>query len=128
MLNYENPRMEKQFSVVHPTGHIEVNVGTFFATSPKKNVTKLLRLASRYCTEEQRKELLCNIIEEARFRSDVLDELDSIISKSRMLFTSVFGKRWPTDIIAASGYNAIERQRKMLNAYAEMIAGERWAG
>lgn len=124
----ENTRTEKLFCVRYPTGGVDIKVGTFFGTSPKKNVNKLLRLARVYCTEEQRKELLCNIVEEAKFRSDILDELDSLISKGRMLFTAVFGKRWPVDIIAPSGYNAIERQRDKLNEYAELIAGERWAG
>ena len=91
-------------------------------------IDKLLRLARKYCTEEQRRELLCNIVEEAKYRSDILDELDSLISKGRMLFHAIFGKQWPTDIISASGYNAIDKQRKQLSAYAEVIAGERWEG
>ena len=51
-----------------------------------------------------------------------------MISKGRMLFHAIFGKQWPTDIISASGYNAIDKQRKQLSAYAEIIAGERWEG
>lgn len=128
MFDFDTPREAKRFRVNHPNGYIEINVGTFFGTSPQKKVNKLLRLARKYCTEDQRKELLCNIVEEAKYRSDILDELDSLISKGQMLFHAIFGKQWPTDIISASGYNAIDKQRKQLSAYAEVIAGERWEG
>lgn len=128
MFDFDTPREAKRFHVNHPNGYIEINVGTIFGTSPQKKVNKLLRLARKYCTEEQRRELLCNIVEEAKYRSDILDELDSLISKGRMLFHAIFGKQWPTDIISASGYNAIDKQRKQLSAYAEVIAGERWEG
>lgn len=111
-----------------PNGYVEINVGTFFGASPQKKVNKLLRLARKYCTEDQRRGLLCNIVEEAKYRSDILDELDSLISKGRLLFHAIFGKQWPTDIISVSGYNAIDKQRKQLSAYAEVIAGERWEG
>ena len=122
MFDFDTPREAKRFHVNHPNGYIEINVGTFFGTSPQKKVNKLLRLARKYCTEDQRKELLCNIVEEAKY------QLDSLISKGRMLFHAIFGKQWPTDIISASGYNAIDKQRKQLSAYAEIIAGERWEG
>ena len=102
MFDFDTPREAKRFRVNHPNGYIEINVGTFFGT--------------------------CNIVEEAKYRSDILDELDSLISKGRMLFHAIFGKQWPTDIISASGYNAIDKQRKQLSAYAEVIAGERWEG
>lgn len=128
MFDFDTPREAQRFRINHPNGYIEINVGTFFGTSPQKKVNKLLRLARKYCTEDQRKELLCNIVEEAKYRSDILDELDSLISKGRMLFHAIFGKQWPTDIISASGYNAIDKQRKQLSAYAEVIAGERWEG
>ena len=128
MFDFDTTREAKRFRVNHPNGYIEINVGTFFGTSPQMKVNKLLRLARKYCTEEQRRELLCNIVEEAKYRSDILDELDSLISKGRMLFHAIFGKQWPTDIISASGYNAIDKQRKQLSAYAEVIAGERWEG
>lgn len=128
MFDFDTPREAKRLRVNHPNGYIEINVGTYFGTSSQKKVNKLLRLARKYCTEDQRKELLCNIVEEAKYRSDILDELDSLISKGRMLFHAIFGKQWPTDIISASGYNAIDKQRKQLSAYAEVIAGERWEG
>ena len=63
MFDFDTPREAKRFRVNHPNGYIEINVGTFFGTSPQKKVNKLLRLARKYCTEEQRRELLCNIVE-----------------------------------------------------------------
>lgn len=128
MLDFDKPRAAKRFRIDHPTGFIEINVAEFFSSAPQKKVTKLLRLARKYCTEEQRKELLCDIVEEAKYRADILDELDSLISRGRLLFFAVFGKDWPTSVISASGYNAIDKQRKLLSAYAEIIAGERWGG
>ena len=128
MFDFDTPREAKRFHANHPNGYIEINVGTFFGASPQKKVNKLLRLARKYCTEDQRRGLLCNIVEEAKYRSDILDELDSLISKGRLLFHAIFGKQWPTDIISVSGYNAIDKQRKQLSAYAEVIAGERWEG
>lgn len=128
MFDFDTHREAKRFRVNHPNGYVEINVGTFFGASPQKKVNKLLRLARKYCTEDQRRGLLCNIVEEAKYRSDILDELDSLISKGRLLFHAIFGKQWPTDIISVSGYNAIDKQRKQLSAYAEVIAGERWEG
>lgn len=128
MFDFDTPREAKRFRVNHLNGYVEINVGTFFGASPQKKVNKLLRLARKYCTEDQRRGLLCNIVEEAKYRSDILDELDSLISKGRLLFHAIFGKQWPTDIISVSGYNAIDKQRKQLSAYAEVIAGERWEG
>ena len=128
MFDFDTPREAKRFRVNQPNGYVEINVGTFFGASPQKKVNKLLRLARKYCTEDQRRGLLCNIVEEAKYRSDILDELDSLISKGRLLFHAIFGKQWPTDIISVSGYNAIDKQRKQLSAYAEVIAGERWEG
>lgn len=128
MQDFDNPRAAKRFRVSYPTGFIEINVAEFFSSAPQKKVTKLLRLARKYCTEEQRKELLCDIVEEAKYHSDILDELDSLISRSQLLFYAVFGKKWPTSVISASGYNAVDKQRKLLSSYAEIIAGERWGG
>ena len=102
MFDFDTPREAKRFRVKHPNGYIEINVGTFFGTSPQKKVNKLLRLARKYCTEDQRKELLCNIVEEAKYRSDILDELDSLISKGRMLFYAIFGRQWPTGVTSRS--------------------------
>ena len=93
MFDFDTPREAKRFRVNHPNGYVEINVGTFFGASPQKKVNKLLRLARKYCTEDQRRGLLCNIVEEAKYRSDILDELDSLISKGRLLFHAISAKR-----------------------------------
>ena len=51
MFDLDTPREAKRFRVNHPNGYVEINVGTFFGTSPQKKVNKLLRLARKYCTE-----------------------------------------------------------------------------
>lgn len=55
MFDFDTPREAKRFRVNHPNGYVEINVGTFFGASPQKKVNKLLRLARKYCTEDQRR-------------------------------------------------------------------------
>ena len=103
MFDFDTPREAKRFRVNHPNGYVEINVGTFFGTSPQKKVNKLLRLARKYCTEDQRRGLLCNIVEEAKYRSDILDELDSLISKGRLLFHAISESSGPPTSSQSAG-------------------------
>ena len=36
MFDFDTLREAKRFRVNHPNGYIEINVGTFFGTSPQK--------------------------------------------------------------------------------------------
>ena len=66
---------EKTFEIRYPTGRMTINVGTFFSTAKKYQTVKLLRLAKRYCTEEQRKKLIEYLRFERNYRMDLLHAL-----------------------------------------------------
>lgn len=109
---------EKTFEVRYPTGQMTINVGTFFSTANKPQIAKLLRLAKRYCTEEQRKKLIRN------YRENVLDAL-YCLEKQKMDLLNTLHRASLWD---AGAEKALRKQMEKLRDAIETVKEARWDG
>ena len=116
------------FRIEYPTGYMELNIRAFFATATKKQLKKVLRLAKQNCSEEQRKELLINLLDEVQICTNVIEELDEMIIRSSLMFQEVFEDKKGTDIVNYAGYTALVRRRDRLKVCVDMIEEARWEG
>ena len=57
--------MIKLFRITYPTGRITVNIGNFFGLACMTSINGLLKMAKKYCSEEQREQLIKDL-EEAK--------------------------------------------------------------
>lgn len=115
---------DKVFQVVHPTGHLDVRVGSFFGGAEKSRVNKLLRLARQHCSDGQRLELLSALEYEAERRKSALTELEalrgSIYDQLAMFFTEF--------AVPPLNYEKVlKKQFDKLTETAELLKKERWS-
>ena len=66
------------FRIDYPTGHMDLNVGSFFGTATQKGIQKALRLCKRYCPDSRRQELIDKLRAELEQTQQVLNHLDSL--------------------------------------------------
>ena len=69
---------KKVFRIEYPTGHMDLNVGSFFGTATQKGIQKALRLCKRYCPDSRRQELIDKLMAELEQTQQVLNHLDSL--------------------------------------------------
>ena len=69
---------KKVFRIEYPTGHMDLNVGSFFGTATQKGIQKALRLCKRYCPDSRRQELIDKLRAELEQTQQVLNHLDSL--------------------------------------------------
>lgn len=115
---------EKTFEVRYPTGQMTINVGTFFSTANKPQIAKLLRLAKRYCTEEQRKKLIEYLRFERNYRENVLDTL-YCLEKQKMDLLNTLHRASLWD---AGAEKALRKQMEKLRDAIETVKEARWDG
>ena len=69
---------KKVFRIEYPTGHMDLNVGSFFGTATQKGIQKALRLCKRYCPDSRSQELIDKLMAELEQTQQVLNHLDSL--------------------------------------------------
>lgn len=116
---------KKVFRLDYPTGNTEINVGAFFGTSDKKKVDKLLRLMRKYCSDEQRKELLFDLRYEYAYRREMLDTLGHLRYKRQELLSTIVSDGVSSEL--PSPEKSILKQRDKLNQIIKQLSKERWA-
>jgi len=114
---------EKTFTVKHPTGYLEINVGRFFGTTNKPQISKLLRLAKKHCSEEQRKQLIERLRFERNYRRNVLETLAALEERRRELLNDL-----PLAVSQADlgPEKALKRQITKLDAAIDVVKEARW--
>ena len=68
----------KTFHVKWQTGHVKVNVGSFFSSANQKPINKLLKLAQIYCTSDQQAALLSDLADEKRKRTEAISAIAAL--------------------------------------------------
>ena len=114
---------EKTFVVKHPTGYLEINVGRFFGTTNKPQISKLLRLAKKHCSEEQRKQLIEHLRFERNYRRNVLETLSALEERRRELLNDL-----PLVVsqVNLGSEKALKRQTTKLDAAIDAVKEARW--
>jgi len=69
---------KETFHIKYPTGHMDLNVGTFFGDASQKGIKKVLSLCRRYCPDSSRLELIDKLKAELEQTQQVLNHLDSL--------------------------------------------------
>ena len=69
---------KKVFRIEYPTGHMDLNVGSFFGTATQKGIQKALRLCKRDCPDSRRQELIDKPRAELEQTQQILNHLDSL--------------------------------------------------
>lgn len=115
---------KKVFRFDYPTGSMEINVGMFFGAFDKKKINKLLRLMRRYCSDEQRKELLFDLRYECAYRREMLDTLGDLRYKRQELLSTLISSGVSNEL--PSPEKSILKQREKLNQIIELLSKERW--
>ena len=112
--------MEKVFSFDFNdgAGHMDINVGEFFASSNTTNIKKLLRLIAQNCEPEQLNDLLECLREGLKIRKDVIKKLSELIQQLNDLLTPLVGY----NASALCGKKAaLEKQCEKIRKYMEIL-------
>lgn len=115
------------FRVDHPSGSYEIVVSEFFGTADKKKIKKLLRIASQYCTEAQRAELLAALDAESNRCLTAIQKLDELIGEQQRVISNFFCKV-TFQSVTPSAVRAIARRREKVLWSRSLIAETRWEG
>lgn len=114
---------EKTYEVKYPTGCIEINVGRFFGTANKSQISKLLRLAKTHCHDEQRKQLIEYLRFERNYRQNVLETLSALEKQKRELLEGLHLSQ-PSG--STSAEKALKRQIARFETVIETVKEARW--
>lgn len=114
---------EKTFEVRYPTGYLEINVGRFFGTTNKPQISKLLRLAKKHCSEEQRKQLIEQLRFERNYRRNVLETLSALEKQKWELLN---GLPLVVSQVNLGPEKALKRQIVKLDAAIDAVKEARW--
>lgn len=115
------------FRVDHPSGSYEIVVSEFFGTADKKKIKKLLRIASQYCTEAQRAELLAALDVESNRCLTAMQKLDELIGEQQRVISNFFCKV-TFQSVTPSAVRTIARRREKVLWSRSLIAETRWEG
>lgn len=118
-----------RFRVEYPSGYVDVIVGEFFGTSDKKKIRKLLRIASRYCSETQQAKLIRDITAEHDRCATALDKLDELIGEQQKVLSDFFGgvQYRGLDVLSGAMRSIARRQNKLMWSRNQVV-GMRWVG
>lgn len=118
-----------RFRVEYPTGSYDIDVGEFFGTADKTKIKKLLRIASKYCTEVQQADLIRDLTSEHDRCVKALDKLDALIAEQQRVISDFFGLAQYRGLDILSGaIRAIARRRDKLMWTRNLVTKARWVG
>lgn len=116
-------RNEKVFSIVWNKGHMELNVGEFFGKANQNEVKKMFRLIMRkYCTEEQRSELIELVNFELKSRERAAKDINDLEFQIDNILCS-YNIPMNTKI---AGTKDLEKQCERLKKALALLKEERW--
>lgn len=112
------------FEIVWRTGHMKLSVGDFFGKANQNIVKKLFRTTTRkFCTEEQRLELIQMIQSELKKRENLLDSLEELESRrEQMLDGYVTCVRRPL----GTAEKELKKQCERIENAISLLKEERW--
>lgn len=118
-------RNERVLSIVWNKGHMELNVGEFFGKSNQNEVKKMFRLIMRkFCTDQQRFELIRMINVELKDRKLALEEISKAKYKIGIeLLKFNISNSFHTDSTAEKD---LKKQCDRLKKALVLLERERW--
>lgn len=113
----------KVFNVVWNKGHMNLNVGEFFGKSNQKEIKKMFRLIMRkYCTEQQRFELIELVKCELRTRKCAIKDINDLEFQINNI---LWGYNIPMNT-RVTGMRDLEKQCERLEKALVLLERERW--
>lgn len=107
------------FCVKYPDGEMKVNISNFFGTADLQKVKKFLKLASKYCSVEQREVLLKALNRGIRRRKEAIDSLE-ILEMQKINIAAPFLEYKPIPSVSEVE-KILEKQRTRIARSIEIL-------
>lgn len=118
-------RTEKVFKIAWDKGHMELKVGKYFGNSNQNDIKKMFRLIMRkYCTEEQRSELIQLIQGEIKLRECALKDIELLEGQINLKLYE-FGV-CPVNLLNSAARKDLQKQCERMKKAINLLNKERW--